>query len=158
MKAYRLTKLGRPKPLDAEGARQYGGRFNSPGVPMLYLSTSVAPAMLEVRVHSPVPHPNQRLVHVIEVPDDRIQTLAQLGFALPANWDAKPHDPALTPPLGDQWVSSGASLVMLVPSAVSPEDSNLLINPQHPEFSEIKVLSSTPRNLDARLWDYSMPQ
>ncbi len=59
VEAYRLVA---PKwaasALSGEGARLYGGRWNSPGRAMVYLSTSRALAALELRVfgaHRQVP-------------------------------------------------------------------------------------------------------
>ena len=36
---------------DGEGARQFGGRWNSPGVPIIYTSSSMSLAALEMLVH-----------------------------------------------------------------------------------------------------------
>jgi RES domain-containing protein len=37
--------------LTGEGARRYGGRFNPPGIPVVYTSQSIALAVLEILVH-----------------------------------------------------------------------------------------------------------
>jgi len=151
MRAFRVTKIKHKDGLSGEGARLAGGRFNSVGTPLLYLGTTEALVMLEVRVHSPSSFPRDRLFHEIEVPDDGIATIAGLGLTLPANWRALPQ-PAETAAFGDAWIASGASLGLLVPSAVSPKDMNLLVNVGHPNFGQVKLISSRQESLDPRLW------
>ena len=41
--------------LNGHGARQYGGRWNSPGRPLVYAASAAALAVLEVRVHLDLP-------------------------------------------------------------------------------------------------------
>ena len=52
--AYRLVKERfMDAPLSTEGARRYGGRWNPPGVGILYTSASPELALLEQLVHLP---------------------------------------------------------------------------------------------------------
>jgi len=54
MIAWRLCR--RPHAtLDGEGARRFGGRWNSPGRPVVYLADHPALAALEVRDHLDLP-------------------------------------------------------------------------------------------------------
>lgn len=57
---------------------------------------------------------------------------------LPENWrsDPAPHELQL---IGDEWVKSGTSAVLEVPSAVIEVESNYLLNPQHKDFRAIRV-------------------
>lgn len=151
MLAYRITKTQYPNPLDASGAESYGGRFNPPGLPMLYFASSPALAILEVRVHSPRPHPTRRLLHTITIADTAVLRLEDANLTLPQDWDARPAA-ASTAALGKHWAAARTSLGLLVPSVVSP-DQNLLINTQHPDFDLVTVDAVDELDLDGRLWN-----
>jgi hypothetical protein len=56
---------------------------------------------------------------------------------------------------GDAWVAASPSLGLLVPSVVASEEKNLMLNPSHPRFQEVRVLSKRRVVLDKRL--YSIP-
>lgn len=122
---------------DGEGARLYGGRWNSPGVRVVYGAGSVALAILEVLVHLNASEllPAYSLVSA-EVPDDLVELLP--AAALPANWKASPP-PAETVAVGDGWVAAGRTAALAVPSAVVETERNYLLNPAHPGFSRIVV-------------------
>lgn len=148
---YRLTKLKYLDGLDTNGAESRGGRFNSAGVPLLYLSSSQALATLEVRVHARKAFPRQRYLYSIEIPDDEIKTLKDLDLRLPKGWDARPPT-VFSQIFGDEWVASAASLALAIPSVVSDTDLNLLVNPRHPAWSRVKQVKRRKVTMDARLW------
>jgi RES domain-containing protein len=54
--------------------------------------------------------------------------------------------------LGGEWIASGTSAVLAVPSAVVPAETNYLLNPRHPSFSKITI--GTPHTFltDPRLF------
>lgn len=149
---YRLTKLKYLDGLDTNGAELRGGRFNSAGVPVLYLSSSQALATLEVRVHARKALPRQRYLFSIEIPDDEIKTLKDLDLKLPKGWDTRPPTVA-SQIFGDAWVASAASLALAIPSVVSDTDFNRLVNPRHPAWSSIKRVTRRKVTMDARLWN-----
>ncbi|HEY4212495.1 MAG TPA: RES family NAD+ phosphorylase [Steroidobacteraceae bacterium] len=141
-----------PDGLSCEGARRSGGRWNSKGVAVLYCATSESLGLLELRVHSPHPYPRTRLKFVIEVPDDAVTSI---GFdTLPRGWDKLPPG-AASKRVGDDWVISRASLGLLVPSVVAVDERNLVLNPDHPRFGEVRIASKARVKLDSRL--YSVP-
>jgi len=105
--------------------------------------------MLELRVHSPQPYPRTRLKFVIEVPDDAIIE-APLN-QLPRGWNALPPG-AASKRYGDTWVAANSSLGLLVPSVIAPEESNLILNPAHERFKDVRVLSRQTVKLDTRLY------
>jgi RES domain-containing protein len=150
LKVYRLVSSRFPDGLSAEGARLNGGRWNSKGVPVLYCATSESLAMLELRVHAPHPYPRDRLRFVIEVPDDAVQELHLA--VLPRGWNKLPPSPA-SKHLGDEWVTSAASLGLLVPSVIASEERNLLLNPAHARFREVRVLKKSRVRMDMRLYE-----
>ncbi|VAW49212.1 hypothetical protein MNBD_GAMMA04-573, partial [hydrothermal vent metagenome] len=52
IKAYRIVKSKWVNTaFDGEGAKRYGGRWNSKGVVCVYLANSISLAMLEILVH-----------------------------------------------------------------------------------------------------------
>ena len=148
MNVHRFVSVRFPDGLSPEGARQHGGRWNSKGVPVLYCSTGVALAMLELRVHSPHPYPRVRLKFVINVPDDAI-TEARAA-TLPDGWRTLPPGPA-SKRFGDAWVAAGSSLGLLVPSVIAEEERNLILNPAHARFAEVRVVAKERIRLDRRL-------
>ena len=152
MKVYRFVSTRFPDGLSCEGARRNGGRWNSKGVAVLYCATSESLAMLELRVHSPHPYPRTRWRFGIEVPDDALTSIT--AEELPRGWDTLPPGSA-SKRFGDAWVASNSSSGLLVPSVVASEEQNLVLNPSHPRFQEVHVLSRQRVVLDKRL--YSIP-
>jgi RES domain-containing protein len=105
--------------------------------------------MLELRVHAPHPYPRTRLRFVIEVPDDAVLEVAMT--ALPRGWNKLPPAPA-SKRFGDEWVAAGSSLGLLVPSVIATEERNVLLNPAHARFKEVRVVKKTRVRLDTRLY------
>jgi RES domain-containing protein len=132
-----------------EGARQGGGRFNSPGRPVVYTSESLALAELEILVHLPT---SRLLASYVafraHLPDEAIETLDRA--ALPSKWRESPV-PRSVQAVGDAWLQSGSSLALRVPSAVVPAEDNVLINPEHPRFEEMTIEGPFDPDIDDRL-------
>jgi RES domain-containing protein len=149
MKVWRLAGRDRTD-LDGEGARLYGGRWNSPGTALIYTAGTLSLAVLEYLVHlnpDKIPHDLVRIAG--EIPD----TLAIRHIAietLPPNWNDLTLQP-VTQTIGTQWVTAGLSAMLCVPSVVIPQESNYVFNPRHPEFSAITWSVSEPFSLDPRL-------
>jgi RES domain-containing protein len=69
---------------------------------------------------------------------------------LPADWRSLPAPPELQT-IGDRWAPARSSLVLEVPSAVIPMQTNYLINREHPDFSSLVFSPPRPFELDLRL-------
>lgn len=149
MRVYRFVSTQFADGLSPEGARLNGGRWNSKGVAVLYCATSESLAMLELRVHAPHPYPRTRLRFVIDVPDNAVTEAS--ASALPRGWNKLPPSPA-SKHFGDEWVASGSSLGLLVPSVIAADERNLLLNPGHARFREVRVVSKTRVQMDLRLY------
>jgi RES domain-containing protein len=150
MIVYRLSKTIHAKDLSGRGAERSGGRWNSKGIPMLYTSASRALYLVEIAVHIPLGMvPDDYSLVRIEIPDDTITELA--GEDMPVGWQSFPHTNA-SRETGDQFVATGESLAMKVPSAVVQGDFNYLINPAHPRFSDVKILGVESFPFDRRLF------
>jgi RES domain-containing protein len=50
--------------------------------------------------------------------------------------------------IGDQWAKERRSAVLALPSALSPADTNFLLNPEHPGFKRIRIASPTDFEFD----------
>jgi RES domain-containing protein len=150
MQAWRLCRaIHTDGAFSGEGARRFGGRWNAHGVPMVYCSSSLALAAIELFVHL---DPSQ-------APDDLVSIRAALpqgepartipSEELPPDWWA---DPAATRELGDAWIRSGASLALQVPSVPIRSEWNILLNPLHPGMTELRIDAPQPFVFDARMF------
>lgn len=136
---------------DGEGARLYGGRWNHPGVAVVYCSPALSLAALEYFVHlEPELAPKDLIAISAEIPTG--VPWADIDAAvLPPDWRAFPAPEALRD-LGSAWVRSGRTAVLSVPSAVIPHESNVLLNPAHPDFLKIRIGGAEPFSFDPRMW------
>jgi RES domain-containing protein len=132
-----------------EGARRFGGRWNSPGVAVVYLSEHQSLAALEIFVHLQplVPH-DKYLAYFVEWDEAQMETLSPKK--LPLDWRASPPGPA-TMQLGDQWIREARSVVLAVPSAILSAERNFLLNPAHPKFRQLRLRKPVEFTFDNRL-------
>jgi RES domain-containing protein len=135
---------------DGEGARRYGGRWNTVGTAMVYTSESAALAALEMLVHLDDASLLPRYV-VCPVRFDASLVTDLDPATLPTDWKQTPAPPSLAA-IGDAWVQSGASLLLRVPSAVLPLEHNFLINPRHADFSRLHFEPLQAFEFDPRLF------
>jgi RES domain-containing protein len=137
--------------LDGEGARINGGRWNSPGVAVVYLATSISLAILEALVHADQADlPSDLVVLSVNVPDDIAVTTPKLR-GLPSNWNTLIEPPECKA-VGDAWIRAGKRALLRLPSAIVAEENIMLLNPAHPDARRVKTLSSRAFVFDARLW------
>ena len=119
-----------------KGARATFGRWHS-SIPVVYTSSSVSLATLELLVRLRRPHSVDPLVIIpCYFPEVLIESLDRR--LLPPNWRDSPGPPQLQE-IGNAWLVSRSSVVLEVPSAVTPEESNYLLNPQHPDFKSVDI-------------------
>jgi len=148
--AWRIVRASRSNTaFTGEGAWRYGGRWNSPGVHVVYVSEHQSTAAFEVFANR-VPfilEEKYKAFH-LEWPDSLTEIFPIRK--LPANWRVTPP-PAETMEIGDRWVQERRSAVLALPSAISPADTNFLLNPEHPDFKRIRIHPPINFNFDARL-------
>jgi RES domain-containing protein len=148
--AWRIVKAKHaPAAFDGEGARLEGGRWNSPGTPVVYTSASAALAALELLVHLGRESILSAYVLIACTFDEALVSPLDRK-RLPNNWRSYPAPPELQR-IGDEWVRAGTSAVLKVPSAVIATDANYLLNPRHPDFRAIRVSDPRPFEYDPRL-------
>jgi RES domain-containing protein len=146
MYLWRLTEY---PSLDGEGGRLYSARWNTAGLPVVYLAASPPGALIEVLVH-------------LELEDDELPPAFKLlRVSVPGKLDtpllrvpegdAWKTDLILTRSLGDTWLKSKRSVLARVPSAILPDTFNYLLNPLHPDAARISISETQSAVLDQRL-------
>lgn len=150
----RLWRLCRTKSarsaFSGEGARLYGGRWNLPGTALVYASSSLALAVLENLVHfDPDLAPDDYFAFPVEVPHGLAIETVELP-ALPRNWRDYPA-PLRLKQIGSAWVDRGRTALLAVPSAIVPAEHNFLVNPRHPQFSQMRIGMRRLFRFDPRL-------
>lgn len=147
--AYRIGDPAGAHPIfDATGSKLYPGRWNTPASPMIYASMHYSTAMLEKLVHGSgrVP-PNQ---HFIEITVDAGLSYEMFSAAHHPGWERA--DGAVSKPYGEDWLLSGRSVILIVPSVVARMEQNVLINPAHPDFGKLRAGLHQPIWWDTRLF------
>lgn len=152
MIVWRITRAAY-RALNGDGARLYGGRWNSEGRAVVYTSATLSLAALEYLVHvEPLLAPSDLVAMEIEVPDapGLGATVTPHRFP-PGEWRQYPG-PEWQTELGDLWIEDGTFLWLSVPSAVIPGEYNVLVNPRHAGVSGVRVMSVRPFSFDGRLF------
>jgi RES domain-containing protein len=147
-----LRKPYSKKPFDGEGAYLFGGRWSSVGVRLAYAAEHLSLAMIEYFVHiDPDDPPKDLVVVTADIPDGVSRTRIS-AKQLPANWRRTPAPPSLAA-IGDNFVSAAHATILLVPSALAPEEANWLINPRHRDFAKIRAHPPEAFRYDSRFFD-----
>lgn len=135
---YRLVKrkwLAQAFDFDGEGARLYGGRWNSKGNACVCCAGSESLALLEVLVHlgndGVIAH---YAMLELKIPDEMV--LNARPSILPPDWRNEPAPPS-TANFGDTWLESEQSLALAVPSVIIPRESNYLLNVRHRAYKNL---------------------
>jgi len=149
-RAWRITKAKYAnQPFNGEGARLYGGRWSSPGTPVVYVAESLSLGILEVLVHlQQTPILADYVVFSIDFAPELVETVPERD--LPANWRGYPT-PAENQAIGDRWVQGGSSVILRVPSAIIVHEHNFLVNPTHPDFRRLTIDGPLPLDIDPRV-------
>ncbi len=147
--AWRIAD-GRFDPFSPVGASLVGGRWNSPGPGVIYASRSYAGAMLECLAHAGIGRVPRTHVAVEIAIAEAFVVERHDESSLPAGWDHA--DLRVARAFGDAWIRELRTAVLVVPSVVARREGNVLINPQHPDFSGIIGGAPEPVVWDARLF------
>jgi len=148
--AWRIVRAARANSaFTGEGGRVYGGRWNSRGTALVYVSEHESLAALELFVHTMPLAPTERYLSFRLEWEDKMTEYFSLKN-LPPNWNAEP--PAFeTMQIGDDWVRRGISVALAVPSVLSTSEKNFLLNPTHSDFKKIKISKPVEYRFDSRL-------
>jgi RES domain-containing protein len=140
--------------LTGEGARLAAGRWNSMGVAMVYTSWCLSLAALEVFVNlDPGNEPRDLVWLAVDAPVDeewRRRDEQEFISGLPQNW--RERDDPDTQRFGDDWIRSGRSAGLVVPSVLIEGEWNVLLNPAHSDAKKIRVVEMKPFRFDERMF------
>lgn len=133
---------------DGEGARVWGGRWNSAGHAVVYTSATTSLGLLEKVVHADSGLPPLYITISVGFDDNLVEKL-ETG-RLPDDWRSLPA-PFSLKRIGDGWVDSMRSCVLEVPSVIVPHESNFILNPKHPDFSSLEIGEPIYLDIDQRI-------
>lgn len=146
---YRICSCKHAQDVSGTGAKLFGGRWNSIGVPLHYMAANRALAALEVLANkSAMTNDANLCLTIFEVADHSVQLLEVKD--LPKNWRDYPS-PMVLKKIGDDFVKQQKYLLLAVPSAIITDEYNFLMNVQHPLAAQIKILEVKPFEFDERL-------
>jgi len=153
MRLWRIEKSPFAKEIrSGNGARIYGGRWNSPGLPAVYCAGSLSLAMLEVLAHVSTEEDTgeKRVFFIVEIDDKWIEEIAPTD--LPRNWRSALN---VVPcrRQGDAWLGRGHSVALRVPSALVAGEFNCILDPAHARYRKAAIWSAGKSlRIDSRLF------
>lgn len=139
-----------PTAFDGEGARRYPGRWNPKDAPAVYCASSLSLATLEVFVHlDPDDLPSDLVSIRAEVPD-AVAVEHVDPLKLPKDWRRYPG-PSTLKDLGGEWAASLRTVALFVPSAITPNETNVVLNPLHPDIKHLVLDAPAAFGFDPRM-------
>ena len=132
-----------------EGSRLFGGRWNPKSMRIVYTSTSLALAAVEYFVNiDPSDAPDDLIASEAVLPStlsiEHLDSSSLLSAELPNTLEIKR--------IGADWIRSRRSVALQVPSLAVEGEWNILLNPEHADFSNIQPLPDRPWHFDERMF------
>lgn len=147
---YRISNCLHAKDISGTGARLFGGRWNSIGVPLHYMAASRALAALEVLANkNSMTHSKTLCLTVFDIESDLVKSLNITD--LPKDWKDCPSPSSLAQ-IGDEFVKQNDFLLLKVPSVLIEDEFNFLMNVNHTLAKKINILEVKPFSFDDRLF------
>ena len=145
-----LWRISNYADLKGIGGLRAPGRWHFTGQPVVYLAEHPASALLEILVHQELSHseyvPDSYQLLRIEVPDD-IPIAELLEADTPEDWRT---DMQWTQSAGTEWLASGTTALLKVPSAILPA-TNYVLNPAHPDAARLEIAEVIQVRHDRRI-------
>jgi RES domain-containing protein len=149
MIVYRLATALYKNDLSGTGAKLYGGRWNSPGIPALYSTENISLAVLEILVRADK-HTIPDTYHLIKINVPGTASIVNINKEkLKQDWK---DDIEYTQWMGDEFIKTNEGLLLKVPSAIVDEENNYLFNSNHKDFQKVKILQTSVFRFDKRLF------
>ncbi len=149
MIVYRLCIEQYKDDLSGTGAKLFGGRWNSVGIPVLYTTENISLAVLEILVRTDINHiPLHYFLLKLDLPELHEVTIISKS-KLKKDWKS---DIGYTQWIGNEFIKSNKGLILQLPSAIVDEEHNFVINTSHADFKKVKISSSKKFSFDKRLY------
>lgn len=146
VRVYRVVSMAdAADPFGADG-NDKGGRWTTPGTCCVYAARTPAGALLEFLAHLDDGPPDRLAMAVGQIPANAVLTQSNE----PSGWAQRPYRDDVRQ-IGDAWVAEKHSHALMVPSALVPDEWNILLNPAHQGHAALRVVRLQPITLDARL-------
>ena len=147
MEVFRISAPRYAQSLTASGV---ANRWNTAGQYIIYTAASASLACLENVVHRgaeglQAPFKLMRL----DIPDQLLIEEVPAAM-LPTDWQQVTSYPQCQE-IGSAWYQLRRSAVLKVPSAIITSESNYLLNTSHPDFEQVKLLSTADFIFDPRI-------
>jgi len=148
-----LWRISRHDDLDGVGGEKADGRWHTEakGRRIVYLSEHPAVALVEILANlkgNPRLFPDAYRMMKLVI-DQSVWAATLVCEPLPENWRG---DLDHTRAIGDAWLTERSSALFRVPSAPSPESSNYLLNPLHPDACSLTIEWTKWVTYDKRLF------
>jgi RES domain-containing protein len=126
----------------------YGGRWSSPGIRIVYTSSSLSLAIIETRVHLKTP-PLDYVRLTIEIPDASFTPVDISDASLGSGWR---NNLSITRAAGDSHFATQKLVPLRVPSVVADIEWNLLFHPEWAAAVHVTIVEIVPIDMDPRMW------
>lgn len=147
MEIYRIVKEQYSDSLFASGR---ANRWNRKGEKVIYTAASRSLACLENVVHSSGESLfDSFVIMVIHYPDELDIDTINRG-QLPNDWFARVQHPACQR-LGSQWYKDHNTPALKVPSSIVHQENNFVLNAEHKDYDQIKIIDRRPFAFDPRI-------
>lgn len=146
-----VWRISNHSTLDGGGGLRTSGRWHTRGQRVVYCAPNPATALLEILVHAEIDIEDLPVTYrylEIDVPDSVSRELLDPSALGGAGWSARLED---TRKMGDEWLHSRRTAMLLVPSSIVPATMNIVLNPAHPATSGITIARAHLQRMDFRL-------
>ncbi|MFK7757485.1 MAG: RES family NAD+ phosphorylase [Flavobacteriales bacterium] len=152
MTVFRLARAKHESSLlSGIGGEYASGRWHKKGERIIYTSEHRSLCLLEKLVHVQDTFllPDDLKLYELELPKNAKVLEADSKFT-PKSWEKLPYSPKTQELFHDLRVVKD-KLLIRVPSAVIPQEFNVIINPYHSDISKVKIKGAHSFKLDSRL-------
>lgn len=149
MEVFRISRAAFATQLSASGG---SNRWNRRDQYVIYTCSTRALSTLELIVHRNSIAPLEEYKVIVVSLPDADHLIRQISTSvLPENWRSLSAYPELQQ-IGADWYERKESLVLKVPSAIIPYESNFIINVEHPDFkNHVRLVRTEDYFWDQRL-------
>ncbi|HEV7136673.1 MAG TPA: RES family NAD+ phosphorylase [Steroidobacteraceae bacterium] len=152
IEAFRIARAEFARELwSGVGGLHVDGRWHSTGRRVIYTAQSLSLAQLELLVHITDRRQMPPLVYASVLIPDEVRVGSVAPDELPAAWRQFSPYSATTQLIGTRWLAEAKSAVLKVPSAISEQEWNYLLNPVHPDFEQLRLAAPVPFAMGPRV-------